>query len=540
MENIEQNKCVKGALILLLGGTVCKFIGAFYRIPLSNILGAEGIGVYQLIFPIFSLFLIIASGGIPVALSKIVAECRARKEHRRAKRFLLQGIIYLLIISSIFSLIFIIFSNKIASFQGNALAGLGYLAVGIAIFFASILTAFRGYFQGYQNMVPTAISQIIEQIFKLVLGLLFSYLLIKDGIAFGVFGALLGIAVGEIISFIYLIITFTSYRRKVKNDLLEAKEIKIKEKFREDFRFLIKKTLPLTLNIIILPLILAVDSILIVNLLVRAGMTNSFSTQIFGVYSGMVNSFINFPTIVALSLAISIVPAISYRKEKGEDISNLIVVSFKILLFVSIPCILIFIFFPNQIMLILYPSATSFGLLNLGTNLLRISAINILYISLLAITTAILQASNKSLISLINLFFAGILKIVLTIFFVLSPLNIYGAAISSILCFAFASGLNIIALKNKFNFRLDIKRIGYIFLSSSIMLGGILGLNYLFNLILSSIISLVLSILSGGIIYLFFILYFPIFEEKEIDKIPFGNRINFIRNKIRIKEKTKN
>ena len=87
-----KNKYAQGALILLLSGLICKFMGAFYRIPLSNILGAEGIGIYQLIFPVYSLFLIVVSGGIPISLSKIVAECRARGEKKEQEDFYCKGL----------------------------------------------------------------------------------------------------------------------------------------------------------------------------------------------------------------------------------------------------------------------------------------------------------------------------------------------------------------------------------------------------------------------------------------------------------------
>ena len=119
------SKVLGGAFILLVAGIICKLLGAFYRVPLSNILGSEGIGVYQLIFPVYSLILIISSGGIPVALSKIVAECRARGETERAKRFLLISFLILFILSGIFSIVFVFFNEYIATIQGNSLASLG-------------------------------------------------------------------------------------------------------------------------------------------------------------------------------------------------------------------------------------------------------------------------------------------------------------------------------------------------------------------------------------------------------------------------------
>lgn len=523
----NKNKYAQGALILLISGLICKFIGAFYRIPLSNILGAEGIGIYQLIFPVYSLFLIIVSGGIPTSLSKIVAECRARGEKKRARRFLYQGVIYLSVISLIFSLIFLIFASQIAVIQGNSLAETGYFAVAIAIVFASILTAFRGYFQGHQYMTPTAISQIIEQVFKLALGLIFAIVFLNYGIAYGVFGAMLGVAIGEIISLIYLSIIYF-VRRKKEEIILEPKTT---QKFWVDFKFLIKKSFPITLNSIILPLIIAIDSFLIINLLMRSGLDKVISTQMFGVYSGMVNSLINLPTVVSLALAISLVPIISFNREKEKDFSQLIASTFKIVLVISIPCVFIFLFYSNEIMAILY-SATNGFIINLGADLLKISAINIFYIAILQITTAIMQATNRGVISLINLLFAGMIKVSLTFFLVLSPLNIYGAAIASVLCFALSSGLNIIALKSEFKFELKSKKISYIFVASLIMLGTALGFLYLFNLIIPLIYSVFLSLIISASIYLFLIIIFPIFENNEFNSVPFGNKINLFRNKI--------
>ncbi len=492
-------------------------------------MGAEGIGIYQLIFPIYSLFLVFASGGVPIVLSKLVAECRASGEERRAKRFLLQSVLYLVFISSIFSIVFLIFAGQISIIQGNSLAKSGYFMVAVAIFFASILTSFRGYFQGYQNMAPTAVSQILEQLFKLVLGLIFASIFIKNGIAWGVFGAMLGVAIGEVISLFYLFFSYIFQNKKI--DVLKPEQNKINEKFGSDFKLLLKKIAIITLNASVLPLIIAVDSFLIINLLMRTGLDATISTQMFGVYSGMVNSLINMPTIVSLSLAISIVPAISYKRQKGEDVSNLISSSMKIILFISIPAITIFMFFSTQIMTILYPGVADANLLALGAGLLRISAVNILYISLLQITTAILQGSNKSLIPLINLAFAGVIKIILTIFFVLSPMGIYGASVASILCFALASGFNLLALKNEYKFSVGARGIGYILLSSAIMATSAFALTYIFELFLPTSISLILSFFISGAFYLFMVLIFPVFSSEELIKVRFGEKLNFIKRK---------
>lgn len=529
----NQNKFAKGAIILSASAILCKFIGAFYRVPLSNILGPEGIGVYQLIFPVYSLFLVFASGGVSVALSKLVAQCRAKEQHSRAKRFLFQAIIILFCVSLVFSLVFVFGGKTIASFQGNEKAALGYFGVALTLVFASVLTAFRGYFQGYQNMVPTAISQAIEQIFKLFLGLTFAFLLVGKGIEFGALGAIIGICISEFIALCFLALLYLFKKGETKHTSKKP----IENSFFEDFKTLVKLSLPITLNASILPLILAVDSFLVVNLLLSSGASIASATQMFGVYSGMISSLVNFPTVVSAALAVSLIPAISYEKEQGKNQSASSI--FKIVFYVSVPSILFFFVFSKQIILILYPSAINTGLVEIASNLLRVCSINILYISLLQITTSILQARGKSLTSLFNLTLAGVVKVLLTYFFVISPLGIYGAAVASIMCYAIACGLNIICLRDQIQISFSVKNLIYIFINSVVVLLIAFGINELLLKFCSTLISLIFSVLIAVVFYFILSFIFPIFDEKEIEKIPYGRKINLIKNKFKRKKQIK-
>lgn len=511
----KSNTLLGGAFILMIAGLVGKIIGALYRVPLSNILGAEGIGVYQLVFPIYSLFLIVCSGGIPVALSKIVAECRARGEQKRGVRFFKISFLILLVVSALFSLIFIFLGKYIAQIQGNELAAIGYLAVAVALVFSSLLTAFRGYFQGYQKMLPTAISQIVEQVGKLVLGLLFASLLIKNGVAYGVLGALLGIALSELLALIYLSITyFSSQKDKF------VVEPKINTSFWADFWLLFKRSLLITLNSLVLPLIVALDSFLVVNLLSESGFSLMQSTSYFGVYSGMVNSLINFPTVVAFAISVAILPSIAYEKEKGNNFIEGITTAFKFILIICLPCMLLFLLFSQNIISLLYPSTTSPELVSLANNLLKILSVNILTLSVLQLTTSMMQAVNKSYIPLINLTIAGIIKVVLTIFLVKSSMNIYGAAVASIACYFLSSGLNLISAADQFNFKLKLKTVFNIVLCTGLTFALMVGLYNLFCLFIGNNFSFILSGLVSALIFFFLIINAKIFTDVELQKIP--------------------
>ena len=158
----------QGSLILMLAGFVGKLLGAFYRVPLSNILGPEGIGIYQMVFAVFSLALIISCGGVSVTVSHKVAKIRAGAPGSEKEVFL-KDLLYSLFTSLIFAAIFLVLGNQIAILQGTDDGGFAYIMAGVALVFASVLASFRGVYQGHQNMLPTAISQVLEQMFKVVL-----------------------------------------------------------------------------------------------------------------------------------------------------------------------------------------------------------------------------------------------------------------------------------------------------------------------------------------------------------------------------------
>ena len=182
---------VKGALILIIFNLIGKVIGAIYRIPLANLLGPVGIGEYQLVFPLYSLLLAISVSGIPVAISRIVAEYNSKGQFGDSKKLLRLAILYLFVLSIVSAGIIVICSKFISKLQGNPEIYLCYYGIAPAILFVGLLSVFRGYFQGNLNMLPTALSNLFEQVGKLVFGLLFATRLLKFGTVYGVFGALL-------------------------------------------------------------------------------------------------------------------------------------------------------------------------------------------------------------------------------------------------------------------------------------------------------------------------------------------------------------
>ena len=212
--NMKKSSFVFGATVLAISGVLCKVLGAVYKVPLANMLKTEGIGIYYLVFPIYSLFLTLSSSCFPTVISRFVANAKAENKHKLANKIFVASLIILVVLGFVLGLIMLIFSNKIASVQGIENGAVCYIVLSPAILFVAIISAFRGYFQGLQNMIPTAVSQIIEQIVKFVVGIFLSVTLIKYGVIFAVLGAMLGVVVSELFSLIYLLIYFVFTKKK--------------------------------------------------------------------------------------------------------------------------------------------------------------------------------------------------------------------------------------------------------------------------------------------------------------------------------------
>ena len=215
MKKDKKSGIVKGAVILAAAGVICRLLGVVFRIPLSNIVGNYGIGLYQLIFPLYSLLLIISSAGVPVAISKMVARAKENGAPTpECKRILFNSIIFLSVIGSVISALFMIFCRPIANLQGKDEIWILYLAIGPSVFLVCFISAFRGYFQGLSNMLPTAVSQIVEQLFKVGAGLALAVILVKKSVLWAVFGAVLAVSVSELMAAIFLFVFYIVYTKK--------------------------------------------------------------------------------------------------------------------------------------------------------------------------------------------------------------------------------------------------------------------------------------------------------------------------------------
>ena len=443
---------LKGALVLIICNLVGKVLGAVYRIPLAGILGPVGMGMYQLVFPLYCLILTISTSGMPVAISKLVAENNSKNQFNNSKKILKISLLILTVISFIGAVLVVCFAKFISKIQGNINIFICYYGIAPAILFVGMLSAFRGYFQGNLLMFPTALSSLVENIVKMILGLIFANRLVVFGVEYAVLGALVGVSISELISVIFLLICYFIFNKK-KNKKSEFKS--------ESFKFLTRQifslAIPVTLGGLIAPITAMVDSLLIVNLLMFSGFSNTMATTMLGIQSGIVEPLVNIPVIIAVSISMVLLPNISkFSAENSRDkIKNIIENSFQISLCISLTCAICFVIFGEQILKFLYGSALKEDEIMIATKLLFLGGFNIIFLSMVQVTAGALQGLGKTKEPVKSLIVGCIVKIVLDIVLVLiRPINIYGSVISGAVCYFVVFMLNYLRLKRLINVNL--------------------------------------------------------------------------------------
>ena len=291
----KQKTLVGGVSILGIAGIICKVVGVLYRIPLAHLIGPEGMGVYHKVYPAYNLLLTISSAGLPVAISRMVAHYVTREDPRNARRIFTMAMRMLLVLGLLTTLLMLLFSGQLAAWQGTQESKAGYLAIAPSLFFVCVMSAYRGFLQGQRNMVPTAVSQLIEQIGRVFIALPFAYWgMQRGGMALGAAGALLGGTIAEGAALLYMLLQHKKADQAL--DFVPQRDGESPIASSIIAQRLIRVSIPITLGACIVPLAGFIDSIMLTQLMERAGMTAEDALVRYGSYAGPVLTLINVPT----------------------------------------------------------------------------------------------------------------------------------------------------------------------------------------------------------------------------------------------------
>lgn len=342
-----------GAAILMVAGFFVRILGFIFRIYLSNLIGAEGMGVFQLVAPIYSLIILTVTSGISIAVSKMVAAEYVRKHYINLKRITWIGFAGAVFGGLLFSIpMFLGLDFIVNTVLKDARTYYSILFLIPAIPLISAASAFKGYFYGMQDVTPTAVSQVVEQIVKIGLVMAVSGFLLKWGLEYACAIATVGMAIGEISNLFVLLIFYN--KRKDKKAI--SSEVGLIRK-RNIVQEIVIVTIPVSFNRLITSGLNAIEQILIPRRLVAGGLSYHLSIEVFGRLSGMAMPLITFPCLVTSSLATTLVPAIS----EAISVKNYKTLNYRINKSIEITFVLGFVFtavfcsYANEIGNLLYP-----------------------------------------------------------------------------------------------------------------------------------------------------------------------------------------
>ena len=515
---------LKGTFVLAISNLVVKILGSIFRIPLGNLIESDGIGYYQTAYPLFVAVLAISTSGMPTAISKMVAERIKLKRYKTAHKIFRISFIMLSTMGVLSFLIFLFGAGFLADMLKDKNAYYSIKALSLALLIVPCVKAFRGYFQGRGNMVPTSFSQISEQFVRVFMGLFLAYILLPKGKPVAAAGAAFGASLGGVAAFIVIVLIY------IKNKRMIAQEIKLcDEKVEEDTSKLIRQMLSIAIPIIIgslvIPLMNTIDSAMVKTRLMSGGLTYSNANSLFGQYAGMAMTIVNLPQALTISIATSIVPAVS-ESFVVRDMKNLrknIVLGTRMSNLIAMPCFVGVMLLSTPIMKLLYPKEPS----SIG-EILFVMAFTIVLIALLQTFTAILQAVGKPMLPVINLFIASIFKLILTYVLTAIPsINVKGAAIGTIAAYSIAMVLDYICIKKmlKVNFRLKDSVLKPAIMSALMGVVIFISYNLSFMLIKNMKLACLVAMIFGGATYLFELFFMGGLSKSELLSIPFGKKI---------------
>ncbi|EOR27609.1 polysaccharide biosynthesis protein [Clostridium sartagoforme AAU1] len=521
---MEQKSVGRGFLILSIAGIAGKLLSAIYVPLLTRVLGQTGYGIYVAGYDIFVFLIAVTSLGAQPAVTKVVTELRAMGNHKDALRAMKLSIKYLAIISIIIAGVFMALSFPISKLIYRERSALTFLFLGPAIIFAAVLSAFRGYMQGVEEMESLAISQIIEQLINVVLSLVFAALLISitSNLEWGSAGGTIGTSLGAIIAIIYIIYIYNK-----KSFAEEAERNHDPSKKRVSDKRIVKKlfmyAIPITLVAAVQNFAGVIDSITVARSLTSAGFNGDMVDSLTAVLS-YYKTLIYVPLAIVTALGTSIFPKIiqAFVYKNKKELKQQTSYAFRIMYIIVMPATFGLAILSKEIYSFLFPSNSGYNLLMYGSTLL-------IFMAITTIQNVILQGINKLYLIIVSASLGLVAKIIINVVLVSIPsVNIMGAVIATFVSFIIPTIINHGKIKQFFRVNIPIVKQAIVPTICSLLMTLVI-LVAKFPIIKvtealgsgKAIIAIATLVLIGvgGVVYLYTMVYFGGIRKKDLDLI---------------------
>ncbi|MFY0543735.1 putative polysaccharide biosynthesis protein [Brevibacillus sp. H7] len=535
---LKKSHFLGGALILAVAGVLSKVIGMFYRIPLQEIVGDSGLGLYQEVYPLYLTFLILATAGVPVALSRVIAEALAEGKRELISQILARSLVMMGGIGLILFAVLYLSAPLIAALMGNPHLIEPIRAISLSLLFVPLIAVVRGYFYGHQKMLYVGLSQVVEQTLRVAFILVASLYLVSlgedtDSVITGVnFGTM----ISTFLSLGFLTILLWWHNRK--QPLGAGKATRGLDWWfdRRFFAAMWRIAWPICISALVIPIFSLVDSFLAINIFRYVWHVDGLTADTwFGIYSRG-GPLLQLASLFGASIALSIVPAIAEAKRRGDEdkVNTLTRLSLRFAWLIGLPAGLGLTAVAEGANLALYGDVE-------GTRAMAILGVSAIPLSLLLAQNGILQGVGREKIPALHLLWGVIVKVVTTLLFT-SLMGMDGLSVSWLCATAFVCVLNMRAIGKQVNaevhWRFDTL---YPLLAANLMLllawGATEATGFLLAFQLKARLlgaaETLVGIAIGMLVYLALLLLIPLIEEKELEWLPGGAKLRAIMQVLR-------
>ncbi len=443
MKKEKRQSFVKGAAILATAGIAVKVIGACYKIPLGVILGPCGMANFSIAYNIYALLFVLSTAGVPAAMSKMISQAEAKNSVAEARRIYKVASCTFALAGFCGSAFLFFGADKLSGFMGSNDAAMSVRAISPAVFFVSVSAINRGYFQGRSDMYPTAVSEVIEALGKLIAGVALAWIIRDAGFDEDAVsaGAVSGVTVGALLSAVYFVFRRDKFDGKTVCEDVRGKRSILKE--------LISLAVPITVGAAVISLTNVIDSALVMNLLAKNGFSEERAKWLYGAYNYATTLF-NLPSAVITTLAVSLLPAISsaYARKDFIATDKNANSALSIAMMLAIPAACGLSALSYGIIHLLYGGGIDAECIAASARMLSHLTYAVPLLAIVSVTNAIHQALGRQNVPVISMLAGAAVKIISNLILVGRPdINIYGAAVSTVFCYATIAVLNIVALK---------------------------------------------------------------------------------------------
>lgn len=547
MAQSKKGQVVRQAAFLMTAQMISSVVGLLYRSPLHRLMGEVGDGYYQYAYEWYTIILLIASYSIPSGVSKVMAERLAVREYKNAFKVFKAALIYVTVAGLIGGSVAFFGAPFILNKQPDAVLALRVLAP--TIFLSGFLGVFRGLFQAHNTMKPTAVSQIAEQILNAVFSVLMAYILTKpylgDSILRGKYGAAggtIGTGAGVVTGLLIMLLAYGINRRKIRGRIARDRH-KNDETYGEVFKVILMMCTPIILATCVYNATAVVDQVIFTNIMNAKGYAARQISILYGLYGYRVRPIINIPIALASATSTALIPAIatSVAERAKRDVLGKIDESMKMTMFIAVPSAVGIAILSYPVIYVLYPGRN----IAAAAEMLSLGAISVIFYSVSTVTNGVLQGLGHPSVPVRNAAIALAANIAVTYVTVrFLDWHVYGIVIAMTIYPLTVMILNALAIRKYCGYLYRLRKIGAPVLAALIMGAAVaavywgpkLLLPQIFGRYLFSAVLMVVSVLTGIIVY--FIAYDRIAQlsDEELKRIPGGTRLLVIFRRLHLRK----